>query len=64
MRLQDLAQLYQLPLGVADLVLEMGGAGRAEKKPEDELVDLKDALRREYPRQAESLIRKGKAPRR
>lgn len=49
---------------VADLLLEIGGASREAKKPEDELEDLKAELRREYPRQAEAIIRKGKAPKR
>jgi hypothetical protein len=49
---------------VSDLLLEIAGGKNAVKPPEDELDDLKSELRREFPRQAEALIRKGKAPRR
>ncbi len=48
---------------IADLYLEIAGRGLPVKKPEDELRDLHEAIRNEYPKQAERLIRKGKAPR-
>lgn len=43
---------------VAQLAHEIAGAGLPQKKPEDELRDLKAVLREEYPRQAQRLIRK------
>lgn len=48
---------------VAELLLEIAGRGLSPKKPEDELRDLHEAIRNEFPKQAEKLIRKGKAPR-
>ncbi len=43
----------------ADLLAEIIGRGRPKKDPADELRDLKDVIRNEYPKQAERLIRKG-----
>lgn len=48
---------------VADLLLEIAGRGRPTKKPEDELADLQQVVRREYPNQAEKMIAKSKLPR-
>lgn len=44
---------------IADIVMEIAGRGKPVKKPEDELRDLKEALRQEFPKQADKLIRKG-----
>lgn len=46
---------------IADLVMEVAGRGKPVKKPEDELRDLKEALRQEFPKQADRLIRKGQS---
>lgn len=43
---------------VAQLAREIGGAGLPKKTPEQELEDLKNVLRSEYPKQAQRLIRK------
>lgn len=43
---------------VAQIVREMGGAPAPKKTPQQELDDLKNTLREEYPRQAQKLIRK------
>lgn len=43
---------------IAELVLEIGGRGRARKKPENELRDLKELMRRELGSVANKLIRK------
>lgn len=48
---------------VADLLCQIAGRGKAEKTPEEELEDLKAQLRAEFPRQADKLIRKARAPR-
>jgi hypothetical protein len=47
---------------VADILMEIAGH-KSEKTPEQELEDLKNALRSEYPKQAAALIRKGQLPR-
>jgi hypothetical protein len=39
------------------------GAGDSDKDPADELEDLKGVLRNEFPKQADRLIQRGKAPR-
>jgi hypothetical protein len=43
---------------VAQIAREIGGAGLPKKTPEQELEDLKNVLRSEYPKQAQRLIRK------
>jgi hypothetical protein len=49
---------------VADVLLEVAGRGKPQKSPEEELADLKEIVRAEYPRQADKLIRKAAAPKR
>jgi hypothetical protein len=46
---------------VAQLAREIGGAGLPAKTPEQELEDLHEVLRNEYPRQADRLIRKARS---
>ena len=48
---------------VRELLIAIG-RGDGPKDPKDELTDLHDVLRSEYPRQAEALIRKGRMKRR
>lgn len=48
---------------VRELLIAIG-RGDGPKDPREELEDLKELLRNEYPKQAEQLIRKGKARRR
>jgi hypothetical protein len=43
---------------VAEILLEIAGRGVPKKKPEDELRDLQEIIRANYPRQAESHIRR------
>jgi hypothetical protein len=47
---------------VAEVLAEIIGAARPQKKPEDELRDLQDIVRSEYPRQAEKIIRRAATP--
>lgn len=49
---------------IADLYCEIAGRGKPQKSPEEELADLKEIVRAEYPRQADKLIRKAAAPKR
>lgn len=44
---------------VREVLLEIVGRGKGMKDPKDELRDLKEVLRNEYPKQAERLIKKG-----
>lgn len=48
---------------VAEALAEIIGAARPKKKPEDELRDLQEIVRGEYPKQAERIIRKAATPR-
>lgn len=48
---------------VADLLLEAAGRGLPQKAPAEELEDLKEIVRAEYPKQADRLLRKAAAPR-
>lgn len=45
----------------AEVLAQIIGRGKPKKSEGDELRDLKTVIRREYPRQAEALIRKGEA---
>lgn len=47
---------------VADLLAEIIGRGKPKKTPEQELADLKQAIRAELPKRAEHLIRKAATP--
>jgi hypothetical protein len=47
---------------VADLLCEVAGRGKPKKSPEEELRDLQNIVRSEYPKQAERLIRKAGTP--
>lgn len=48
---------------VSEILLEIVGRGVAQKPLDEELHDLKELVRAEYPRQAERLLRKAAAPR-
>jgi hypothetical protein len=48
---------------IADLLCEVAGRGKPQKSPEEELADLKEIVRSEYPKQADRLLRKAAAPR-
>ncbi len=47
---------------VADLLNEIAGKGRPKKKPEDELRDLKELMRRRLGDVAKEIIRKAETP--
>lgn len=47
---------------VREVFAVVSGRGKPTKKPEDELRDLKQELRDQFPKQAEKLIRKAATP--
>ncbi len=47
---------------VADLLNEIAGKGKPKKKPEDELRDLKELMRKKLGTVAQELIRKAETP--